>query len=144
MKNYKETKNIHSEEEVIKLLVDELNLQNFKLVKEVPNMGQSVDLVAERDNQLTFIEGKISDWKRALIQCKAHELVADYIYIAIASVTVSESFLKEARNSGYGIIHCDPYTGTLNWVLRAKLNPKVWLPQREVFFSSLREIEYEY
>ena len=67
-----------------------LQKQNYRIRHEVPNMGQSLDILASRSRWVMAIEAKLENWKRALRQCRAHELVADYICIAIVNTPFFE------------------------------------------------------
>lgn len=144
MKQKSNCKKVNSENELLLLLVDFLKNRGYKIRVEVPNMGQSADIVATRGRWVTCIEAKINNWERAIEQCKAHETVGDFIYIAIASVTPPENLLSKANRLGYGIIHCNPYSGKCSIVLKAKNNSKIWMPQREIFVEKMKEINYAY
>lgn len=139
--NYKK---ISNENELTLCLIKFLKKKGYKIRMEVPNMGQSTDVVATRGRWITCIEAKISSWERAMDQCKAHETVGNFIYIAIASVSPPENLLIKARQSGYGVIHCNPYSGKCTIVLRASNNNRIWSPQREIFIEKMKEIKYAY
>ncbi len=114
----------------------------YRIVREVPNMGQSVDIVAAYRNCLVAIEVKRSDWHRALNQCNAHRAVADFICIAIGTKTVSPALQEEASRLNYGIIHCPPDGNMCTWAARPKKNARVWKPQQEVFKRRILEIDH--
>ena len=133
---------IHKENEFVNILVQYLVSEKFKVWQEVPNMGQSADLVASKEERLIFIEAKLKNWERAIQQCKAHELVADYIYIAIATKKVSPNFKNKAEKLGYGIIHFDNDEQRCNLTLKAKENNRVWKPQRAILKTNLKRICY--
>ena len=114
----------------------------YRVRHEVPNMGQSVDLVASKGRFLTFVEAKLGNWQRALNQCRAHRLVADYICIAIASVNISETLLLEAKKFGYGVIHFNSEDQTYKWVCEPLKNDEVWKAQRKQLARALRTIKY--
>lgn len=136
----KKKKLINSERELVKIVVNYLREENYSIWLEVPNMGQSVDIVATKNGDLIFIEAKISNWKRALAQCKGHEIVADYIYVAISSVYLSDEFINASKKLGYGIIHCNPYNLQCSKVLRARRNTFIWLPQQKVLKGNIKEV----
>ncbi len=119
-----------------------LQKQKYRIRYEVPNMGQSLDILASRSRWVTAIEAKLENWKRALIQCRAHELVADYICIAIATKKVSEKLETEIQQRGYGLIHFDSNNKKCEWAIKPKRNLKVWSAQRKLFSRNLRGIEY--
>ena len=121
---------------------DFLQEQNYRIRFEVPNMGQSIDILASKNRWLTAIEAKIADWRRALYQCKTHELIADYICVAIATKNISEELQFETRKRGYGLIHFDRKRQRCTWVINPERNQKVWQAQRRKFSKNLRGIEY--
>jgi len=101
-------------------------------------------MVATRNRWVTFIEAKTRDWQRALVQCEAHKNVADYIAIAIATVNPPEALLDIANERGYGVIHCQPRSGGIDWLLAPRRNDGLWRPQRREFSKALRNIDYEH
>ena len=119
-----------------------LQQQDYQVRCEVPNMGQSIDLLASKSRWYTAIEAKLADWRRALKQCKAHELIADYVCIAIATKKVSPKLEEEIIKRGYGLIHFDHELHLCKWVIPPKRNTKVWPAQRQVFNRNLKGIEY--
>lgn len=127
---------------VVRRLVSMLRRQRYRVREEVPNMGQSADIVATKGRWLTFVEAKVSNWRRAIQQCRAHEHVADFICIAVASSFMSAEFLASAKDLGYGVIQCKGGTGQCRWVLRARRNKRTWRPQRRHFAKALRKIDY--
>ncbi len=144
MKEKFNNKLINNEKDLLIHLMKYLINDGYKVRLEVPNMGQSADIVATRGRWVTFIEAKMGNWDRALNQCKAHETVGDYIYIAIASVSVPTRLREKVIEPGYGIIHCNPYDGKCNVTLKAKNNSKIWFPQREIFVEKMKVISYAY
>jgi len=119
-----------------------LQKQNYRIRHEVPNMGQSLDILASRSRWVTAIEAKLENWKRALKQCRAHELVADYICIAIATKKVSQELEIEIRQRGYGLIHFNRNGNECDWAITPRRNLKVWSAQRKVLSRNLRGIAY--
>ena len=126
-------------EEVIRMLINE----GYRVRREVPNLGQSTDIVATKNRWLTAIEAKTKDWRRAFLQCRTHELVADYICIAIGTAGVSEKLERAIRLVGYGLIHCPEKSSICQWIVRPKQNRDFWGPQRIQISRIMRTIEYE-
>ena len=124
-------------------LRDSLCGEGYNVRIEVPNMGQSIDVVATKNRWITAVEAKLTNWRRALAQCVAHEQVADFICIAVGTGGVSDALFAEANNRGYGIIHCAPTGNCCHWVLRPRRNRQVWRPQRNQLAAALRVIRYE-
>lgn len=113
----------------------------YRISREVPNMGQSIDIVASYRNYLVAIEAKRANWQRALSQCTAHRAVADFICIAIGTKRVPAELEEQAARLNYGVIHCPPDEKECTWVTRPKKNRRVWKPQREVFRRRIVEVE---
>lgn len=132
---------VKKESDLVDYVVDFLVTQNYNVRLEVPNMGQSADIVALKGRWLTIIEAKIHDWKRGVNQCKAHENVADYICVAISTASISQTLVYHANINGYGIIHCNPKDGECKWFIRPKQNRKVWLPQRRFLLKNMRSMK---
>lgn len=130
------------ESDLVNYLINYLSEKEYIVKNEVPNLGQSVDIVAKKGKWLTFIEVKLFNWRKAIIQCRAHELIADYIYIAISTKKISKEFHQIATSRGYGIIKIDAYSKDIDIILKANMNKKYWKPQRDIFYNKFKEIEY--
>lgn len=115
--------------------------QGYNVRSEVPSLGQSADLVATKGRWVTFIEVKVKDWRRALEQCRAHSLVADFVCIALGTKVVSDSAKEKAAEFGIGLIHV-ANCGSCEWVLRPSVNSSVWKPQRKQLSKTLRVLSY--
>jgi hypothetical protein len=126
-----------SEFDLVNIIISFFKSQNYIIYKEVPNMGQSADIVALKGVDTYVVEAKIKDWNRAIRQCKTHEVVADYIYIGIASKNISDKLLSAAKSNGYGIIHYDEEKSCCYYYLRPEKNRNTWLPQKEIFMKHL-------
>lgn len=109
---------------------------------EVPSLGQSVDLVAEKNDKYIAIEAKVSDWRRALRQATPHLLVADYVAIAVSYNEIPRSLIDEAVVLGIGIINWRTRTDAIEWVLEARESRRVWGPQKNVFRKNVMEVGY--
>lgn len=128
-----------SEFELVAKLVKKLRREGFRVMTEVSNMGQSADVVACRGRWVTLIEVKRSNWSRAMEQCRAHEQVADYICIAIASASIPSKLEQEAVESGYGLLHYR-LNGRFEWIVKPRRNKRVWRPQRRHWSKARRRI----
>ena len=131
-----------SEQELVSKLVKKLKRDGFRVRTEVSNMGQSADIVATRGKWVTLIEVKTRNWNRAIQQCLAHEQVADFICIAIASVTVPERLTDLAKAMGYGILHYHSEQEDFIWIMKPRLNRQVWAPQRRYWAKGQRRVVY--
>lgn len=131
-----------SESELVDILVLFLVDQGYKVKLEVSNMGQSVDVVANKKSWYMLVEAKINNWKRAIEQCQAHRMVGDHICIAIGTKVVSTELLKQAKIDGIGLIHCSASEGSCTWVEAPQKNTDYWHPERERFIEGMKEISY--
>lgn len=144
MKMPKDNKIIKAETDLVDCVTKFLEKRKYKVYIEAPNMGQNMDIIALKGRWKTAIEAKLHNWRRGLEQCEAHEIVVDFIYIAISTVKISETLRENAYNKGYGIIHCNPYSGECSINLEAKKNNMYWLPQRKIFNQKVRRIANGY
>lgn len=131
-----------SEAELVFKLVQKLKREGFRVRTEVSNMGQSADIVATRGKWVTLVEVKTHNWNRAIKQCRAHEQIADFICVAVASVSVPNGLAEAAKETGYGILHYCRDQEEFEWVLRPRRNDRVWLPQRRYWAKSRRRVLY--
>lgn len=130
-----------TEGQIVSALCEFLKSENYRVRKEVPNLGQSADLVATRGRWVTMIEVKVHDWRTALRQCQTHEHVADFVCVALGSAHVSILALDAIEERGYGLIHWQD-NGGFRWVLKPVRNELSWKPTRKAFSSNLKRIEY--
>ncbi len=133
-----------SEHELVRRVTEFLTQDGYRVRLEVPTLGQSADILATRGRWMTLVEVKTSDWQRALEQCRAHELVADFVCVAIGTASAPEGLRNAALELGYGVIHCRRESSDCWWDMRPRLNRGVWRPQRERLTSVMRKIGYEY
>jgi Holliday junction resolvase len=137
--------NFNSERELVRTLARFLQTDGFECFFEVPNMGQSVDLVLKKNGSLYLIEAKLKDWKRGLQQCRAHQLVADFICIAMGSNFISQELLNQANELGVGVLNYDMSLQVFHHALEPVKNQNYWKPQRTVFENNLfHHKAYEY
>lgn len=124
-------------------LVIFLTEEGYRVRTEVPNMGQSADVIATRNRWITAVEAKVRDWRRGLKQCAAHNHVADFVCIAVGTKSVSAPLQHAVRTCGYGLIHCPLDGDSCEWVVRPRRNDGVWRPQRLQLSQALRAIQHE-
>src|SRR5437588_10862521 len=114
-----------SEHELVATLVSKLKREGFRVMTEVSNMGQSADIVAIKGRWVTLIEVKDRNWYRAIQQCLAHEQIADYICVAVASASVPKRLAELAAQAGYGLLHYLKDEQDFAWIIRPRLNRSV-------------------
>jgi len=102
-------------------------LPSIQVCCEVPVLGRSVDLAYVRDGALVTVEFKLSDWRRALLQVRAHILAADYCYICMPERRVSNDLELALESAGVGLLF---YTEEGKWpfiqVIEAKQSEETW------------------
>ena len=121
---------------------DHLLAEGYQVRLEVSNMGQSIDVVATKNRWITAIEAKRSDWRRALVQCRAHVLVADFITVALGLRKPPAALADTLHQNGWGLLMFDQTTDAWRWEIRPKRNDRVWRPQRRRFSEGLRKVSH--
>lgn len=103
------------------------SLPSIRVCCEVPVLGRSVDLAYVRDGVLVTVEFKVRDWRRALLQVRAHLLAADYCYICMPNRRVSNDMELSLERTGVGLLF---YTEEGKWpftqVIEAKRSEETW------------------
>lgn len=127
------------EKEIVNQVVKYYSMNGYRVETEIPNLGQSADIVAFKNGCLTIIEAKRYDWKKALTQCKAHKLIADYIYIAVLHKNIPLKLLESAQLTGIGIIQYNFDSTQPIIFLKADHNEAKWPAQRKKFNKFIEE-----
>jgi hypothetical protein len=73
-------------------------------------------------DRVVTIEAKLRDWRRALVQARAHRAFANETYVAFDS-RYEERFLRSAQafeSSGVGLIAVESGNGTTRWITRSR------------------------
>jgi ribosomal protein L39E len=100
-------------DEVLKVLSKE-----YETFTEVPLYNRVIDAVLLKDNRLVTVEFKIRDWRRALGQIKTHLLAADYAYLCMPKIKVSEAMMPLLSRMGVGLWLFDVEKKTLAEILK--------------------------
>ncbi|OEC32726.1 hypothetical protein A7D25_22615 [Pseudomonas sp. 21C1] len=128
-----------AETEVVEVLRNFLIDKGFETTEEVSSMGQSIDLVGKKSCRIYAFEAKRDNWKRGLAQCKAHELIADYVCLAMGSKSIPTKLVQEVESLGYGLVWCNPEDSSCQWVHEPKINKNIWPPQKQLLMKNLKE-----
>ena len=108
---------------------DYLKSKGIKVVKEVPFMQQSIDLVYIKKNQLIAMEFKVDNWKRAIEQASSHFLGTNEVYICIPKPKkgIPEKLSKAMEKTDVGLVFFDENSDdVIQTIYPAKHNRKVW------------------
>ena len=128
-----------------------LEKQGWKTKVECPNMGQSIDIVAMKYQEIWAIEAKLTDWKKAIEQCITHTIIADYISIVVAQNKISDNFLNAINNNEnynkdsikrFGILKCDKESGEIKLIKTAQKQEYNWQRQKDIFIEKFNPVEY--
>ena len=118
--------------------------REYLIIDEIPICQNCCDLVAKKDGQITAIEVKLRDWKRVLNQVRCHGQAADYVTISIAFKNIPKAFKDECIENGYGILHYNWESKTLDNILEPRRQDP-WQPIREILNNRIdifsKEIE---
>lgn len=133
-----------SEAFYVSRLVQTLATNGYKARCEVPNLSQSVDIVATKGRWVYAIEVKLFNWRVALHQCGSHEVFADFICIAITTKTIAPDLLAAVEARGYGLLRYDHDKNDFVWFRRPRQNKSYWSHHRRLWAKTLQEIDYAY
>ncbi len=125
-----------SENQIQNIIFNTLKDKYPIVLKEVPILSRSVDLVFVNDEEeVVSIEIKLHDWRKALQQAKDHQLVVDRSYICIPDKKrgISTKLLASLRNTGIGLYI---YKEVDNQIVfeeaeKAQKSSFFWKPSRE-------------
>lgn len=68
----------------VELSMKILTERNLKIFKEVPLFSSSIDMITINNNEeVSAIEFKLRNWKKAIDQVKKHSIAVDYMSICI-------------------------------------------------------------
>ena len=73
----------YQESELIKPVSDYFKKQGYIVRYEVRIGFCRADIVAFKNDDITAVELKLRDWKKAVIQAKNYQLGSNYVYLAI-------------------------------------------------------------
>ena len=68
--------------ELVKPVVDYFQKQGYVVKREVRIGFCRADIVAFKEGNVTAVELKLNDWKKAFIQAKNYQLGTNYVYLA--------------------------------------------------------------
>jgi len=141
-KNNSIIRDVLSEEKLVCSVIDYFAEKGYRVRREISNMGQSIDIVATKNNCITAIEVKRSNWRRALEQCKAHELVADYIILALSIKKIPPELKNYTEKKGWGLLIYESEKNLWKMNFTPKKNDNFWMPQRIHFSNDLMKVDY--
>ncbi len=134
-----------SEAELRERFIDSVyeNLR-YRLFLEVPVFTRSVDLVIQRTDtkEITAIEFKLHDWKRAILQVQSVALCFDYLSICLPKPKTSvgeQKIVDTCKSNGIGLYFYDIQDNTFKTILNSPKVENVWKQQKERVICYLEE-----
>lgn len=115
-----------------------------KAFQEIPLLGRTIDLVYLRGSSLTSVEFKLTDWRRAMMQARDHQLAADFSYICMPTRRLTEPMRLALRESGVGLFF---FSHTRSWpfekVVPARRSRDKWKAARADLVEYMRSLAAE-
>jgi len=93
--------------ELIKPVSDYFKKQGCIVKYEIKIGFCRADLLAFKDEKVTAVELKLSDWKKAIVQAKNYQLAADYVYVVFPLLKVYNILRKAEhilKKEGIGLL----------------------------------------
>lgn len=113
--------------ELVKPVSDYFKKQGYKIRYEIKIGFCRADIVAFKGEEITCVELKLRDWKKAIIQAKNYQLGCDYVFLAIPLWRVynvlrkAEHYLKK---DGIGLLVINEKTCEVKKIINAKRSLK--------------------
>ena len=130
-----------NEEDLVCKVTSFLKNEKYSVYLEVPTLGRSGDIIAQKNRWITAIEAKMYDSKKVIEQCIVYESLADFICIAWGGITVNKMVHDIAQEKGYGVIIYNRNKYQCEWFLNPKYNNNIWKPQRKIWLEKIKEVK---
>ena len=113
----------YQESELIKPVSDYFKKQGYIVRYEVRIGFCRADIVAFKNDDITAVELKLRDWKKAVIQAKNYQLGSNYVYLAIP-LWSAYNVLRKAEHylnkEGIGLLIINEKTCNVRKLIDAK------------------------
>jgi hypothetical protein len=119
-----------------------------ELFVEVPVFCRSVDLVIKsmKGTEITAIEFKLNDWKRALFQAQSVSLCFDFLYICVPKPKTQkgyETVVAACKSNNVGLYFFDDATNSFEKTVNGPKVDTVWNSMRFSVIDYLEAKKYE-
>ena len=118
---------LYLEYELFKPVVDYFESQGYVLRCEVRIGYCRADIVAFRNNEVTAIELKLRNWKKAIVQARNYQLGADYVYL-VFPLFRAYNILRKAeyilRSEGIGLLVVNDESRMVHKIIEAQHSKK--------------------
>lgn len=126
----------YSEEGLRKNFLESFNEKNYKLICEVPVFCRSIDVVKYNtvSQEVSAIEFKLADWKRAIKQALKVGICFDYLEICIPkpkTAKAMDTIVSSCSDLGIGLYLYDYENGLFEYILRPKHTENIWAIQKK-------------
>ena len=113
--------------ELIHPVVNYFEKKNFIVKREIRIGFCRADIVAFKKNNVTAVELKLKDWKKAIVQAKNYQLGADYVYLAFPLLK-SYNVLRKAetilQKEGIGLLVINEKDSSVKKIINSKKSKK--------------------
>ncbi|MBP1525630.1 MAG: hypothetical protein H9Q65_03400 [Spiroplasma ixodetis] len=135
----------YSEEHQRKAYINFKKENHIKLIKEVPVLNRCVDLVIleKTKKEITAIEFKLKQWKKALEQALKLTITFDYIMICVMEpkkITTKSLIITECKNKNIGLIFSKYKNNIYEFyqVLEPFKQSNIWIIQKQKILKLLK------
>lgn len=121
----KKTKNNIKESELQGFCDQYFMGQGFLTREEVPFLFKVADLFClhERTGECIAVEVKVRNWRQALEQALVYQMMADHVYIALASRHIGAVDYELLVSKGVGLLAVDT-SGKVDLIVEAPSSPR--------------------
>lgn len=107
-------------------LVAWLQAAGFQVFHEIPIFGRRADLLGASGDRIAAVELKLADWREALRQAMAYQLVADEAWVAMPLAAAARAYRNAWRfeSEGVGLLAVDDHDH-VRVPIRAQRSPRL-------------------
>ncbi|MVB12313.1 hypothetical protein CAFE_30460 [Caprobacter fermentans] len=135
----------YSEEELRESFLKSFKEKNQQLICEVPVFSRSIDVVKYNNisHEVSAIEFKLSDWKRAIKQALRVGICFDYLEICIPKPKTDRAIntvVNSCTEQGIGLYFYNYENDFFEYVLRPKHIEDVWTVQKASVINYIKGV----
>lgn len=115
--------------------------KEYEVYEEVKIFTRSIDVVLKKDDVITSVEFKLSNWKKAFEQILDYQLVTDYSYLCIPKKNLRKSTLDILKERGIGLLAYDNQNGLLEELIKPLPSTEKVDLYREYLFEKIEKLK---
>jgi hypothetical protein len=115
--------------------------KDYEVYEEVKIFTRSIDVVLKRNNEITSIEFKLNNWKKAFEQILDYQLVTDYSYLCIPKKKLRKTTLNILEERGIGLLTYDLKEDLLEELIKPLPSREKVDFYREYLFSKIERLK---